>query len=243
MCILDMVVQSARSACRALASTLYPEHCLLTGERLSTAPTYAPGVIDTALLFHQPAPRGVEIELLIQRHVQADDLMISQFASVWALSQTSTIDNAIYAIKYGGRTHLAIALGRVLAEHCMQSAPDPETLVCPVPIHPARRRERGYNQAELIAKGFCERSGLAMLTSESIIRNRYTESQTTKSDADRRSNVSGIFTVPNPDSILNTHILLIDDVLTTGSTLNACATALIEAGARSVDAATLCVAV
>lgn len=243
MRILDMAIQHAQTARSSLESTLYPKHCLLTGERLVQDPFYAPGISDTALLFHQPAPRPVEIDLLIQKHMGADDLMITRFDALWSLSATSTIGNAIHAIKYDGRTDLAVALGRLLGDHCHRSNADPQSIVCPVPIHLARRRERGYNQSELIAFGVCERMGIGLLDRKAIVRTRYTRSQTTKSAADRLSNVHGAFTVKQPELIHNARILLIDDVLTTGSTLNACATALVEAGARRVDVATLCVAV
>lgn len=243
MRILDMVVRSAHHALRALADTLYPEHCLLTGDRLAKTTVYAPGVDDGALLFHQPAPRSVEIELLIQKHVHADELMISSFTSLWGMSATSTIDNAIYAIKYGGRTHLAVALGRMLANHAGLHSLDRSTLVCPLPIHRARKRERGYNQAERIACGLCEQTGLAMMPEGVVVRTHHRQSQTTLSDVERRANVAGIFAVVKPELVFDTRIVLIDDVLTTGSTLNSCATALIEAGARRVDVATLCIAV
>jgi ComF family protein len=243
MCIFDMVVGGAHRTLRALTATLFPEHCLLTGILLQSQASYAPGIDDAALLFHQPAPRSVEIELLIQRHVHADDLMISSFISLWGISATSTIDNAVYAVKYSGRTRLAVALGGVLAEHPAMNSIDRSTIVCPLPIHRARKRERGYNQAERIAVGLCDRTGLAMLTEGVIVRTRYRESQTTLSDVERRANVAGIFSVAKPEMVRDQRILLIDDVLTTGSTLNSCATALIEAGARRVDVATLCVAV
>lgn len=243
MCILDMVVGGAHRTLRALTDTLFPVHCLLSGARLQSPATYAPGIDDASLLFHQPAPRSVEIELLIQKHVHADELMISAFTSLWGMSATSTIDNAIYAIKYGGRTRLAVALGRMLANHPGMQSVDRSTLVCPLPIHRARRRERGYNQAERIATGFCEQTGLSMLPDGVVVRTRHRQSQTTLSDVERRANVAGIFAVANPELVIDKRILLIDDVLTTGSTLNSCATALIEAGARRVDVATLCIAV
>lgn len=243
MCILDMVVGGAHQMLRALTTTVYPEHCLLSGSRLQSQTTYAPGIDDTSLLFHQPAPRSVEIELLIQKHMNADELMISSFVALWGLSATSTIDNAIYAIKYGGRTRLAVALGRMLANHPLMHTIDPATLVCPLPIHRARKRDRGYNQAERIASGLCEQTGLAMLAEDVVVRTRHRQSQTTLTDVERRANVAGIFAIGKPEMVMNKRILLVDDVLTTGSTLNSCATALVEAGARRVDVATLCIAV
>lgn len=76
-----------------------------------------------------------------------------------------------------------------------------------------------------------------------VIRTRHRQSQTTLSEVERRANVAGIFAVTKPELVRDARILLIDDVLTTGSTLNSCASAIIEAGARRVDVATLCIAV
>lgn len=134
MCIFGMVVGGVRDALHALTNTLYPEHCLLTGTQLTKVATYAAGVDDAAILFHQPAPRSVEIELLIQKHVHADELLISSFTALWGMSATSTIDNAIYAIKYGGRDRLAVALGRMLGCHAGVHSLDRSTIVCPCPF-------------------------------------------------------------------------------------------------------------
>jgi ComF family protein len=112
-----------------------------------------------------------------------------------------------------------------------------ETLVVPIPIHSARRRERGYNQAELIARGVADALGLPMV--DVLRRTRYTGTQTALSEQQRLVNLTNAFVVHRPAMIRNTRILLVDDVLTTGATLNTAAEALLMAGARRVDALTI----
>lgn len=95
----------------------------------------------------------------------------------------------------------------------------------PVPLHPKRMRQRGYNQSEWIAYGIRSATGIAVDTS-SLSRIKKTESQTRKQIFERSENVEDIFRVENTDTLKNKHILLVDDVITTGSTMNACAEAM-----------------
>lgn len=227
----------------ALADVLYPRHCLLSGDYIGNEPTLLPSVSSVALAREQPAPYGPALEVLLQRHVDADDFLLYRVSACWAVHRTSRIDAVIYAIKYGGRTHLAHQLGRIMAEHPDMLDLSDSALFAGVPIHPARRRERGYNQAHLLAKGLTSVSGHTLLDEGVVMRHRYTPTQTSLDQHERQGNVHDAFTVAQPPLICGRHIVLIDDVLTTGATLNSCATALIEAGARRVDAMTACVAV
>lgn len=102
---------------------------------------------------------------------------------------------------------------------------DTVDLLLPVPLHPKRMRQRGYNQSEWIAYGIRSATGIAVDTS-SLSRIKKTESQTRKQIFERSENVEDIFRVENTDTLKNKHILLVDDVITTGSTMNACAEAM-----------------
>jgi ComF family protein len=141
-------------------------------------------------------------------------------------------------LKYGGCYGLGVAMGRELgAALAMFREFEAIDLVVPVPLHRARRRERGYNQAEAIGEGIASTLGGARMA-DALERSRHTRSQTTLDAVARGRNVGGMFR-PNGPIARGRTVLLCDDVCTTGATLNACATALLDAGAARVLAATV----
>lgn len=145
--------------------------------------------------------------------------------------------DVVHALKYGGWS----ALAREMAIR-MARVPWPidvleeRTALVPVPLSTKRLRERGYNQAEVLANGLASRWGIAVRT-DLLHRVRHTRSQTRLTPGDRLRNVSGAFCAP-PSArgvLRGAHILLVDDVVTTAATLNACAAALCAGGARIVS--------
>lgn len=111
-------------------------------------------------------------------------------------------------------------------------------LIVPVPLHLKKERKRGYNQSECIATGIAEITGQAVFCGN-LIKTTHTESQTTKGRLERWKNVSEVFTVKTPEVFSGKHILIIDDTITTGATLEACAQALLNACNCKVSVATL----
>lgn len=144
----------------------------------------------------------------------------------------------VYALKYQRADYVAPYMGRLMARRfgLFEELKD-VNLVVPVPLFPAREKKRGYNQSELLAQSFCEKTGLRLDT-VSLVRVRDTGSQTKLGRAARAENMSGAFSVKNPSAVKGKTVLLIDDVATTGSTLEACAQALRKAGAKRVVAYT-----
>ncbi|MDZ7377321.1 MAG: ComF family protein, partial [candidate division KSB1 bacterium] len=111
-------------------------------------------------------------------------------------------------------------------------SPD-ETLLIPVPLHKTRARERGYNQSALLCRAIARQTGLPY--DEHILKRvRYTRSQTKLSASERLKNVNQAFRIVNKEPIQNKNVILIDDVITTGATMNECARELITNGARTV---------
>jgi ComF family protein len=147
------------------------------------------------------------------------------------------IGRALRALKYGRRRALAASLSAILAER-FPFAPDDFDCIAPVPLHVSRLRERGFNQALLLAREPARRYG-RRLDAMLLERVRQTSPQVGLGLADRRKNLRGAFRVRDGRDVAGLRVLVADDVSTSGATADACATALIEAGARSVDVVTL----
>jgi len=133
----------------------------------------------------------------------------------------------IHKLKYNGNKQLGVELGKMGGSEINKSIFSEIDIIIPVPLHPARKRERGYNQSEMIAEGLSETMKKEYRT-DVLLRHIYTQTQTKKTLEERRKNVNSAFTIKNEDVIKGKHILLVDDVVTTGSTLVACANELLR---------------
>jgi len=111
-------------------------------------------------------------------------------------------------------------------------------LIIPVPLHPRKARERGFNQSGVLSAGLSRRTGIEFLK-RGLIRTRYTRTQTRLSRKERMKNVKGVFRVSTGAGLSGKSVLLVDDVYTTGATVNECTGVLITAGAAAVDVLTL----
>ena len=148
----------------------------------------------------------------------------------------------IHHLKYKGMKEVGYEMGKHFGAAIKQAQHFEEIdLLVPVPLHKNKLRQRGYNQSYWIAKGMGEIMNKPVET-ESIKRNVETNTQTRKARYERWENVEHIFKLKNEQLIRDKHILLVDDVVTTGSTLEACASALLKAENTKVSIATLGVA-
>jgi len=140
----------------------------------------------------------------------------------------------VHRLKYEKAQHLRHYLGRMLAagfrDPRVREAP-PDAIV-PVPLHPTREREREFNQAQLLASVASDRLGIPVL--DCLVRFRYTRTQTNFHREERFANLDGAFRLRRGADIAGKRLALVDDVLTTGSTADACARVLREAGASAV---------
>lgn len=147
-----------------------------------------------------------------------------------------TLRKAIHGLKYRNMRALAAPLGEMLTDYWRENVPAADVLV-PVPLHVRRLRERGYNQSELLAVCIGQSLGVPVVC-DVLRRSRYTLAQTRLSGAERRKNVAGAFVCAGR-GLRGKRVVLVDDVCTTGSTLEACSIALKAGGARSVWALTV----
>lgn len=143
----------------------------------------------------------------------------------------SPLDAFLHGLKYGSREDLARPLARILAPRL--TALPGGGILTPVPLHPTRRRERGYNQAALLARTLAPRLG-APVVEGVVLRARYTPPQARLQTERRGGNVAGAFRVPEAAPVAARTWILVDDVVTTGSTLLEAAGALMDAGAERV---------
>lgn len=221
-----------------LVDILFPRHCLHCGQMLIGEERY----LCTNCWMHLPythhaAVANNETEVLFQAHREIESAM-----SLLYFSNGTGSRDIIHNIKYKKAQRLAITMGIQIGEQLADSNRfDTIDLLIPVPLHPRRERQRGYNQSELLCRGIAKTLKKPIVT-DVLIRTVDTESQTHKSAEERRENVKGVFQVRKSEKIANKHILLVDDVITTGSTTLACCEALIKTGLTHISIASLSLA-
>jgi ComF family protein len=158
--------------------------------------------------------------------------------SYFFFNKESKYRHILHELKYQGQKQTGLVMGRLFGLDLL-GTPFAETdLIIPVPLHASKYRMRGYNQSELIALGISEILKIPV-KSDLITRTANTTSQTRKSRFDRWLNVVSTFRINNHEALFNKHILLVDDVITTGATIEACANALYEITGITLSIATL----
>ena len=148
----------------------------------------------------------------------------------------------LHQLKYKGQKEIGVSMGKQMAAELMKDGFfDGIDYLIPIPLHRKKERMRGYNQSTCIAEGVSMVTGIP-LADNSITRERHTTTQTRKSAFERWTNVEGIFKLHSPELFVNKHILLIDDVLTTGATCVACADSLMDVENVKLSVLTLAMA-
>lgn len=164
---------------------------------------------------------------------------IERAASFFYFNKGSKVQTAIHKLKYKGHREVGLRFGELYGKE-LQKVPAFETvaLIVPVPLHPKRKRKRGYNQSECFAEGLAMTMN-ATINTKALIRTVASQTQTKKSRMSRWDNVSEIFEVKRPEELAGKHILLVDDVMTTGATLEACAMRILAVPGTRVSIATI----
>ncbi len=203
---------------------IYPQVCVLCGRAAVGAGEYLCGACPTDRL--TPAPAS---EALLPEGLEAAQ-------AAWAYDKRGDIQALLHALKYGGLRRLGVELGRLAAA---SFDPTPYHALLPVPLHPRRLRQRGYNQAEAIAEGVAEATGLPLVPAPAVVRVRATRTQTGFNLFQRGENMREAFRVAEPAAVAGKRLLLVDDVMTTGATLFELHRMLHAAGAGPNGAFTL----
>ncbi|MDD4158732.1 MAG: ComF family protein [Proteiniphilum sp.] len=169
----------------------------------------------------------------------AGRIPFERIATFCVYAKGGVLPPLIHQLKYHQRSEIGILLGRLYGEDLRGSDfLSPIDLIVPVPLHPGKEKQRGYNQAHMIAQGLSVATGLP-LSAGNLIRVVYNPTQTHRSRTQRWENVRDIFRVRDPKAFQDKHLLLVDDVITTGSTLEACGIALMSCKGVKISIATL----
>ena len=166
-------------------------------------------------------------------------LPIAAAHSEFYFTTDSLIQQLLHQLKYKGNERIGRFLGELLGKSLLNSGRfHTIDALIPLPLHPDRERRRGYNQAAIIGMGVAEALHVPLLT-DIVMRQTVTETQTRKHRAERWDNVSNSFTVSDKQALAGKHLLLIDDVVTTGATLEACGRVILEINDVKLSMATV----
>lgn len=217
-----------------LLDLFFPPYCVACGKN---GAWLCAACVQQARMLRAPLCAHCGVPLRSARQCPLCDASSSHLSGLRSLTwHRYPLREAVHALKYNGARVLAEPLADLLAAY-WQENPLPASLLVPVPLHSARLRQRGYNQSALLARALAKRIALPV-SSQALQRGRATVSQVGLSREQRWSNVWGAFQSLG-DEVTGRAILLIDDVCTTGATLEACAHALLKGGASQVWALTL----
>ncbi|MDR2848688.1 MAG: ComF family protein [Bacteroidales bacterium] len=168
-------------------------------------------------------------------------VMIERATANYFFKKGNRVQTLIHQVKYHGQKEMGEYLGQQMGKNLQSTLFALVDVVVPVPLHPEKFKKRGYNQSEWIARGVCSELGKSLNTS-TLIRHAVTSTQTRKKRYERWENVELGFGLSEPEGFAGKHILLIDDVITTGATLEACIRTAQHTRDVKISVATLAVA-
>ncbi len=164
-------------------------------------------------------------------------LPLNAAASAFYFTKSSLLQHLVTQLKYRNNREAGYFLGRMMGRKLRDSRRfDTVDMLVPLPLHPAREHSRGYNQAALICEGICE-TWKRPIETKAVARSQFTATQTRQNRLSRWQNMQDVFTLTDAGKIRGRHILLVDDVITTGATLEACGAVMAEAGHCSLSIA------
>ena len=216
---------------RDLFSLLFPDLCCGCGSHLNRGESG----ICSVCLFQIP---------YTDHHLHAANRTAKQFwgkipfhaaMSLLYFKKGERVQRIIHHLKYRGRKETGIKLGSMMGKQLKQTSFYSDIdLIIPVPLHKSKKKRRGYNQSAYLSEGIASELGLPV-DEKALNRSKATKSQTRKGRYSRHENMQNAFCVLKPENIEGKHVLLVDDVITTGATLEACATELHKYGIRRIS--------
>ncbi|MBN9455368.1 MAG: ComF family protein [Bosea sp.] len=238
--LLEPAHRTLRAGWRSLVALIYPPVCVACRAATGEAQALCPHCWGEIAFIERPycerlgTPFAVDLGPgLISPAAIANPPVFARARAVCRFDGVAR--ELVHKLKYGDRTELALTLGRMMLQAGRDLVADAD-LAVPVPLHRTRLWSRRFNQAALLAAIVAEKSGLP-LRPNLLVRAKRTRRQVGLSRVQRADNLQGAFRVPEEarPQLEGRHVLLVDDVLTTGATANAAARALLRGGARQVD--------
>ena len=216
-------------------SLLFPQLCAACGESLVAGED----LICIDCLYNLP---------FTNFHLQADNIVAQQFwgkinlesaYSLYYFAKGGKVQSLMHQFKYKGMHRIGNLLGNIAGQQLTQNELfNTVDFIIPVPLHKSRLKQLGYNQSACFAEGLAKKL-TATVEIDNLIRIRATETQTHRSRFARFENMQEVFTINNPERLINKHVLLVDDIVTTGSTLEACAIPLLNIPGLKLSIATI----
>lgn len=214
-------------------SLLFPDLCAACGKQLF----HGEKQICTACLYDLP---------YTDFHLYAENAVAKLFwgrincqaaMAMLYFRKGTKVQQLIHQLKYRSQPDLGFRLGVLLGERLVTASPRPD-LIIPVPLHPKKERSRGYNQSRMIAEGIASVMHIPVGTTQ-LIRQRATGTQTKRNRYKRFENMKAVFSVQDSAELTDKHVLLVDDVITTGATLEACGQVLLDTGLTKLSIAAI----
>jgi ComF family protein len=216
-------------------SLFYPEVCITCGEGLAEKEEF----ICTSCFYKLPKtdyhnhPQNPLYKVFYGR------AEIQAAAAYCYFTKGNMVQDLVHEIKYNGKKELGVCFGKWYGADLKNVSPFSELdYIIPVPLHPKKLKRRGYNQSACFAEGLSQAMNVAVLQN-GLKRIKDTETQTNKSRFSRWENVKDVFAVENAGQLRHKHVLVVDDIITTGATVEACIHVLKEAGVKSVSVASI----
>lgn len=213
-------------------SLVYPEYCLGCDDAL----VKGEHLVCTGCILEMPQTNYHLDDQNPLRSRLVNRINVNHAMALFKFSKSGRVQQLLHALKYKNQPELGLMLGRLYGDKIESHLPSAFDLIIPIPLHPMRRSKRGYNQSAKFAEGISLKLNIPF--SDTIVeRQIHTTTQTRKSKLYRWRNVTEVFHIRNPELIQNKRILLVDDVVTTGATLEACGVSLLAAGCSSLSIA------
>ncbi len=217
---------------------IYPDYCPGCGTPLSSGEHYicTKCISDLPFTYFNNSRKNIVSELLWGRIKQ-----LERTYSLCYFAKKSNLYKLIHNLKYEHKPEIGVELGIYLGNELQKTNMTDFDTIIPVPLHLKKEKIRGYNQSEKIAEGIASVMNKS-IDSKSVIRIIYTETQTKKNKDERWENVKNIFVVKKPENLKNKHILIVDDVITTGATIESMSNQMSKIQGIKISVASIAVA-